>query len=77
MPMAAMIALAFVAHDQQVLAVALLTLAVGFNAATSLGYQVSMIYCLNISGCRLIVTGDRILNFLLIATLFNYVGKSH
>lgn len=40
-PMVALIALAFVEHDQQVLAVALLTLAVGFNAATFLGYQVS------------------------------------
>lgn len=41
-PMAALIALGYVGHDQTILAVTLLTLAIGFSAATYLGFQVSI-----------------------------------
>lgn len=43
-PMAALIALGYVGHDQKILAVTLLTLAIGFSAATYLGFQVRKIY---------------------------------
>lgn len=40
-PMVALIGLGYVTSDQKNLAVGLLTLAVGINAATYLGFQVS------------------------------------
>lgn len=42
-PMVALIALAFITKEQAMVAVALLTLAVGINSATYLGFQVNHI----------------------------------